>query len=97
MYETVANIRVKAGHGDELFAVMEKWEHERGHEVKGNLGGYLFRLDRDPQEMILVAVFEDKESYEANADNPEQDKWYQEMRQHLEADPQWNDGEAFSM
>ena len=29
----------------------------------------------------------------ANADDPEQDKWYQEMRQHLEADPAWHDGE----
>ena len=97
MYGTVANIRVKAGHGDNLFAVMEKWENERGHEVKGNLGGYIVRLDKDPQEMILVAVFEDKDSYKANADDPEQDKWYQEIRQYLEADPEWNDGEFFPM
>ena len=97
MYGTVGNIRVKDGHGDELFAMMEKWESERGAKVKGNLGGYLVRLDRDSQEMIMVAVFEDKATYEANADDPEQDQWYQEMRQHLEADPQWNDGEIFPM
>ncbi len=58
--------------------------------------GYIFRLDRDPQDMILVAVFESKESYEANASDPEQDRWYQELRSHLESEPQWNDGEIFS-
>lgn len=97
MYGTVANLRVKAGHEDDLVAVMKKWETQRGHKVKGNLGGYLFRLDKGSQDMILVAVFEDKATYEANADDPEQDKWYQEVRAHLDADPEWNDGEAFSV
>ena len=95
MYGTVAHIRVKAGQGDALLATMEKWNRERAPKVRGNVGGYIFRLDSDPQAMILVAVFQDRESYVANAEDPEQDRWYQELRQNLEADPQWNDGEAF--
>ena len=76
---------------------MEQWEQERGSKVKGNLGGYMFLLDKDPQEMIMVAVFQDRESYEANAEDPEQDQWYQEFRQLLEADPEWNDGEVLGV
>ena len=40
-----------------------------------------------------IAVFEDKASYEVNADDPGQDKWYRELRANLEADPEWQDGE----
>ena len=97
MYGTVAHIRVKAGQGEAVIAKMEQWEQERGSKVEGNLGGYMFRLDKDPQEMIMVAVFQDKESYVANAEDTEQDKWYQELRQLLEADPEWNDGEVFGV
>ena len=43
--------------------------------------------------MILVAVFQDKASYEANADDPEQDKWFKEVMEMFEAEPDWNDGE----
>ncbi len=75
MYGTVAHIRVKAGQQEALRATMEKWSRELGSKVKGNLGGYVFQLDSDPQEMIMVAVFQDKETYVANAENPEQDKW----------------------
>ena len=47
-----------------------------------------------PDELILVAVFRDRESYRANADDPEQDKWYRQLREHLQADPEWTDGEV---
>ena len=93
MYGTVAHIRVKAGQGEAVLATMAKWASEEMPRVEGDRGGYLFRLDSDSQEMIMIAVFRDKESYVANADDPETDKWYQEMRQHLEADPVWHDGE----
>ena len=93
MYGTVAHIRVKADQGEAVIATMEKWDREMAPKVEGDRGGYLFRLDSDPQEMIMIAVFQDKESYVANAADPETDKWYQEMRQNLEADPVWHDGE----
>ena len=93
MYGTVAHIRVKAGQGEAVLATMEKWNREMSPKVEGDRGGYLFRLDSDPQEMIMIAVFKDKESYVANAEDPETDKWYQELRQNLEADPAWHDGE----
>ena len=43
---------------------------------------------------MMVAVFESKETYEANANDPAQDAWYRKFRALLTADPEWNDGEV---
>ena len=51
------------------------------------------RPDGRPGELIGVAVFEDKASYQANADDPEQERWYFRLRELLEDDPEWEDGE----
>jgi len=40
-----------------------------------------------------IAVFDSKESYRANAEDPEQDAFYQRWRALMDADPEWNDGE----
>ncbi len=95
MYGTVANIRAKAGQGQALIDSLERWNRERAPKVKGVVGGYIYRLDSDPLDMILVAIFEDKAAYVTNAEDPDQDTWYREFREHLESDPQWHDGEVF--
>ena len=51
------------------------------------------RPDRSPNELIGVAIFRDKASYIANADDPEQHAWFMKLREALEADPEWEDGE----
>ena len=45
----------------------------------------------------MIAMFEDKEAYFANANDPEQDRWYQRFRERLEVDPVWEDGEFHSV
>ena len=97
MYGTVAHIRVKAGHGDELKGLMHDWNTERRPKVSGAMSGYLYQLDRDPQDWIMVALFQDKESYVANAEDPEQDQWFRKLMEHLDGEPQWHDGEAFEV
>jgi hypothetical protein len=44
-------------------------------------------------EVLLVVMFEDRESYHRNADDPAQHEEYLKMRALLEADPEWTDGE----
>ena len=95
MYGTIANVRVKVGHEDRIKRLMQQWNTERKPKVKGALPGYVFQLERDPQDWIMVALFQDKESYVANANDPEQDRWFRQMMEHLEGEPQWHDGEAF--
>ena len=50
-------------------------------------------MDADPGEVFLVAIFESKEAYWANANSPEQDQRFQEFRALMLADPEWHDGE----
>ena len=41
----------------------------------------------------MVVFFEDKDSYWKNANDPEQDKRYQEFARFFESEPEWHDGE----
>ncbi|MBI4505724.1 MAG: hypothetical protein HY691_09340 [Chloroflexi bacterium] len=41
-----------------------------------------------------TVVFQDRETYMRNADDPDQDRWYKELRVHLAGDPEWEDGEV---
>ena len=93
MYGTIFRMKVKSGQEQKIIDLFEEWERERKPKVKGAIGGYLLRPDNRPGELTGVAVFADKASYEANADNPEQHGWYQKLRDMLEADPEWEDGE----
>ncbi|HAL47833.1 MAG: hypothetical protein FI707_08630 [SAR202 cluster bacterium] len=93
MYGTVAHFRVKPGHRDDLNTLIQEWNTERRPKIQGAVSGYLVNLDSDPQAMIMVGIFENKEVYQANADDPEQDAWFQRLMGHLEAEPEWHDGE----
>ena len=93
MYGTIARLRPKAGHEEQVLSLMDQWNRERRPTVQGAAGGYMLRPDRNPSEIVLIALFESRETYRKNADDPEQDRWYRALREHLEADPTWEDGE----
>lgn len=96
MYGTVAQVRLKPGQEKAMLELVEEWDRDYRPNVKGALASYVYKKDSDPNELILVAVFEDKQSYVANADSPDQDKWFQKFRALLETDPLWEDGEIIS-
>jgi quinol monooxygenase YgiN len=89
MYGTVAKVRVKPGGLDSL----KEWTPDRDERDRGAVAVYAFQMDDDPKELYMVALFESKEAYVANAESPEQDKRYREMLQWLEGEPEWHDGE----
>ncbi|MCA1646043.1 MAG: antibiotic biosynthesis monooxygenase [Chloroflexi bacterium] len=93
MYGTVARMRVKPGRQEQLQKLNDEWVDRRGRQVSGYVASYVLRPDNQPDELILLAIFKDRESYRANASDPEQDRWYRQMREQLEADPEWTDGE----
>ncbi len=93
MYGSIFHIRVKPGQEKRLIEMLHEWEQERGPRVKGALGSFLLKKDKQPGEYIGVAIFQDKASYQANANDPEQDRWYRRMRELLLQDPLWEDGE----
>jgi quinol monooxygenase YgiN len=93
MFGTVYRMRPKAGMETAIEELMRREEKERGMPA-GLIAGYLFRSRSRPGELIGVAVFDSETSYRRNADDPEQDRWYRQLRDLLEADPEWNDGDV---
>jgi quinol monooxygenase YgiN len=93
MYGTIFRMKIKPGKEQELIAAFDKWESERKPKIAGAIASLVLKSDKVPGEFFGIAVFKDKESYGANARDPEQDKWYRQMRLLLKSDPEWNDGE----
>jgi quinol monooxygenase YgiN len=91
MYGTVARFQVKPGSEEALRRLSSDPAYQ---EVPGWVGEIVYRSDSDPNEYYLAVVFESKEAYWANAQSPEQDARYCELRELMAADPEWHDGEV---
>jgi len=92
MYGTLARMRIRPGSESALQDLEREWFRTRGRFVKGVGPAYVLAPDGDAGTRWLVAIFDDEASYKANADDPEQDAWYRQMREHLLEDPEWIDG-----
>jgi heme-degrading monooxygenase HmoA len=91
VYGTVARFRLKP---DAEPALREQLREYEGLGVPGYISSTLYRMDAGSNEYYMAVVFESKEAYDANAQSPEQDERYQQMRELLEDDPEWHDGEV---
>lgn len=89
MYGTIARFRIKPGTREEFIKAMDDFGDA---VIPGWKADYYFQMNKDPDEFFLVAVFQDRETYQANADSPEQHERYLKFRSFLVADPEWNDG-----
>ncbi len=94
MYGTVYRFQLKPGKEAELQAFFEATSRDEGQRLKaaGMVSGHVFKLDNGGY--MGAAVFQTKEQYVANANDPAQDAWYRRWRELLAADPEWNDGEV---
>jgi hypothetical protein len=91
MYGTIAQLRLRKNAEGKLHEVMDGMEDRH---VEGFIASYVYRLDNDPQDLMLAVLFTDREAYVRNADDPAQDVQFRELRQLLERDPEWHDGEV---
>jgi quinol monooxygenase YgiN len=90
MYGTVARLQVKPGMDQQFLDFMDTYERA---DIPGFVATWVYRLDDDPNGFYMSVAFEDRESYRRNAEDPEQDRRYRQMREFLAADPKWHDGE----
>lgn len=90
MYGTVARMRAKPGSGPAFEALMAEYE---SLDIPGHVATYVYRLDEGEDDYYVAVLFEDRESYRRNADDPAQDARYRRMRELLELDPKWHDGD----
>jgi heme-degrading monooxygenase HmoA len=92
MYGTVAYLKTSPGRRDDLGHL---FDDKPVPVVSGWIANYLFALEDDADGAILVSVFDDRETYQANAASPEQGERYGRVRALLSKEPNWNDGEMF--
>lgn len=93
MYGTVARMKVKK----ENIEALRAWAKEaQTREVAGFRAAHVLIPDQWNDEVLVAVMFDDKPSYDVNADAPEQHESYLKMRALLEADPEWTDGEWIS-
>lgn len=90
MYGTVARMRINPGAEGQLTRLMKEFE---GLKVPGFVMTHVYRMDSDANEYYMAVVFDTKEAYWTNAQSPEQNVRYQQMRALLASDPEWHDGE----
>jgi quinol monooxygenase YgiN len=89
MYGTVARMVVKPENREAMRAVFAE---DEGRDVKGFVGSYVL-MENDRDDVWLVAIFEDRATYDANADDPRMHETYLKYRALLEEEPEWHDGE----
>ena len=86
MYGTIFNLNIKSGHHEALIKIFTEQDPPAGMVA-------WFVMNPDAQESwIGVAVFEDKETYVANAESPQQHESFLKIMGHLESEPTWTDG-----
>jgi len=88
VYGTIARVKIDPAKLEDLKAL-----GQRMGVAPGQVARYVFRMDADASELYLIAVFESREAYWSNAQSPDQNQRYQEMRALMLTDPEWHDGE----
>jgi quinol monooxygenase YgiN len=89
MYGTIARFHIRAGMKDEFVKTMDSFGNAA---IAGWVADYYFQMENDPDEFFLVAIFQDQQTYQANADSADQHERYLAFRSFLVDDPQWHDG-----
>jgi hypothetical protein len=90
MYGTVGRVKVKKENQQKLVETLKGQENAN---TPGFKQAFIMFPENREGEGILVAMFEDRDSYWKNANDPEQDKRYQEFAQYFDGEPEWSDGE----
>lgn len=96
MFGTVALFTPKVGQEQAIVEALDKWWEERRPKVRGAIASTIHKNITNPSELIMSVVFDSEESYRANAADPEQHQWYLGLRELLENDPRWIDGEVLA-
>src|SRR5262245_35462922 len=89
MYGTVAKMQVQPGKAADLKAEMDR---QMVDAIAGYVKSYVLMENDTDTTVWLTVVFEDKDSYMKNADDPAQHERFMAMRAFLAADPEWHDG-----
>ncbi len=89
MYGTIMRAKIKQGQQD----AFRRYAQEQGgpDPASGWVSSEFAVEDKDPNRIIGIIRFKDKESYVKNANAPRTNDSYNQMLKFLEAPPEWID------
>ena len=88
MYGTVARMRVKP---ENRQAMSDAAASQMAEPIDGFISTHVLS-ENDSDAQWLFVIFRDRESYDRNADSPEQNDRFMQLRALMEDDPEWHDG-----
>jgi quinol monooxygenase YgiN len=91
MYGTIMRAKVKAGKRAEYEKVMREMVPSPDEYGRGLVSFEVAWEDKDPDRMVLIVHFKDRESYIANANRAETNTDYERQLEYLEGPPEWID------
>ena len=93
MFGTIGHARLKSGRQSQLDALNQEWQQTIRPKIPGEVVQLIGYRDGQPEELVFVALMQDKATYQQLAAMPEQDAWYRRMIDLLEGDVRWEDVE----
>lgn len=90
MYGTVGRAHIKPENRERLVEVLKGQSTD---QAPGFRTVYLMFPENRENEVVFVAMFDDRDAYWRNAEDAAQHERYLEYRALLEDDPEWSDGE----
>ncbi len=90
MYGTVARWQVKEGKQKDLEQLAEELMRE---SPPGSRSVLVYRSDANPREYWVASSWDSKEAYTSNSNTPEQDQRFRQLRELMDSEPEWHDGE----
>ena len=94
MFGTIARLTIKPGTLPQLQVLGQEMTSDNRLRQSGHIATYMYQGSDDPNEIWMVVMFESREAYRQNADNPEQNEQFIQMAQFFAAPPEWHDGEV---
>jgi hypothetical protein len=97
MYGTLARYRPLPGQERAVQEYGRRWLRDRAPAVPGFVAVYVLTPKDRPGELIALTLFASKASYHQNAADPDEDRWYRQLRVLLAEEPTWHDGEIVAL
>jgi hypothetical protein len=91
MFGTIGHARLKSGGQAQLEALMQEWLQTIRPQLPGDFVQLVGHADGQPEELVFVALAQDKATYQRLAQLPEQDAWFRRFAEQVEGEVQWED------
>lgn len=91
MYGTIMRAKLKPGRRDEYIKAMREMVPAADLYGQGLHSVEAAFEDKDPDRIVMIIHFRDRDSYLANAERPETNADYQRQLEFFEGEPEWID------